>query len=109
MTRYVARLMAPLAIAVVAVGIYLVVHGNLATHHPTPVHAAGPSHRHRPRHDRHPQHQPAKPRYYTVRSGDTLSAIAGRTGVGLAQLVRLNPSLRPPYSLQSGQRLRLRR
>jgi hypothetical protein len=107
MSRYVARLMAPLAIAVVAVGIYLVVHDNLATHHPTPAHTAGHSHRHRHVYSRH--HSRARPRYYTVRSGDTLSAIASRTGVSMTRLEALNRSLHPPYDLQSGQRLRLRR
>jgi hypothetical protein len=107
MSRYVARLVAPLAIAAVAVGIYLVVHGNLVTHHHTPAHSAGTSHRrhHGPHHrPRHP-----KPKFYTVKSGDTLSLIASRTGVSMAHLEGLNHSLHPPYSLQSGQRLRLRR
>jgi nucleoid-associated protein YgaU len=107
MSRYVARLVAPLAIAAVAVGIYLVVHGNLVTHHHTPAHSAGTSHRrhHGPHHrPRHP-----KPKFYTVKSGDTLSLIASRTGVSMAHLEALNHSLHPPYSLQSGQRLRLRR
>ncbi|HTU29971.1 MAG TPA: LysM domain-containing protein [Solirubrobacteraceae bacterium] len=107
MSRYVARLMAPLAIAVVAVGIYLVVHGNLVTHHSTPTHSAGSSHRHRHGHHHHPRHP--KPKYYTVKSGDTLSSIASHTGVSMERLQRLNHSLHPPYSLQAGERLRLRR
>jgi hypothetical protein len=107
MSRYVARLMAPLAIAVVAVGIYLVVHGNLVTHHSTPAHSAGKSHRHRHAHHHRPRHP--KPKYYTVKSGDTLSLIASRMGVSMAHLEALNHSLHPPYSLQSGERLRLRR
>jgi LysM repeat protein len=107
MSRYVARLMAPLAIAVVAVGIYLVVHGNLATHHSTPTHTAGKSHRHRHAHHNHPRH--AKAKYYTVKSGDTLSSIASHTGVSMGRLEALNHTLHPPYSLQTGQRLRLRR
>jgi LysM repeat protein len=107
MSRYVARLMAPLAIAVVAVGIYLVVHDNLATHHKTASHVAAGSHSHH-RHDRHRHTRHNTPKYYVVKSGDTLSSIAGRTGVSMARLEALNHSLRPPYSLQSGQRLRLR-
>jgi hypothetical protein len=107
MSRYVARLMAPLAIAVVAVGIYLVVHGNLVTHHSTPAHSAGTSHR--PRHGHHHRPRHAKPKYYTVKPGDTLSSIASRTSVSMAHLESLNRSLHPPYSLQSGERLRLRR
>jgi LysM repeat protein len=108
MSRYVARLIAPLAIAVVAVGIYLVVHENLATHHSTPAHEAGRSHRHR--HDHHRHHTRAKAKkYYTVKSGDTLSSISSRTGVSMTRLEVLNRSLHPPYNLQAGQRLRLRR
>jgi nucleoid-associated protein YgaU len=107
MSRYVARLVAPLAIAAVAVGIYLVVHGNLVTHHHTPAHSAGTSHRRHHGHHHRPRHP--KPKFYTVKSGDTLSLIASRTGVSMAHLEALNHSLHPPYSLQSGQRLRLRR
>jgi hypothetical protein len=106
MSRYVARLVALLAIAVVAVGIYLVVHDNLVTHHSTPASAVGRPHRHR--HDRHRHAPHRKPEYYTVKSGDTLSSISGRTGVSLARLETLNHSLHPPYSLQRGERLRLR-
>jgi hypothetical protein len=47
-------------------------------------------------------------RFYTVRAGDTPSAIAERTGVPLAELERLNPEL-DPQQLSPGQRLRLRR
>jgi len=107
MSRLVARLMAPLAIAVVAVGIYLVVHDNLAKHHSAPAHVAGGSHRHHHAHHHHSRR--ARPRYYVVKSGDTLSSIASHTGVSLARLEALNHSLHPPYDLQSGQRLRLRR
>lgn len=107
MSRYVARLMALLAIAAVAVGVYLVVHGNLVTHHPTPTHSAGKSHRHRHGHHPHPRH--AKSKYYTVKSGDTLSSIASHTRVSMGRLEALNHSLHPPYRLQAGQRLRLRR
>ena len=107
MSRYVARLMALLAIAVVAVGIYLVVHDNLVTHHSSPAQRAGRSHRHR--HGHHHHHRHAKSKYYTVKPGDTLSSIASRTGVSMGRLEALNHSLHPPYSLQSGQRLRLRR
>ena len=106
MVRKSARFLAPIAIAAVALGVYLIVHANVATTHSSPTHTSRQvvrrSHRsHRP--------APAKPRFYSVRPGDSLSAIAGRTGVSLSQLTSLNPSLSPPYSLQSGQRLRLRR
>lgn len=47
-------------------------------------------------------------RTYTVRPGDTPSAIAERTGVPLEQLEALNPDI-DPQQLSPGQRLRLRR
>ena len=53
-------------------------------------------------------HAPARrlPRYWTVRSGDTFSAIAVRTGLSVAVLEALNPQLRPSR-LVPGQRLEL--
>ena len=53
---------------------------------------------------------PAKrgsPRFYTVKPGDNLAAIAQTTGVPLEQLRLLNPEL-DPQGLVSGQRVRLR-
>ncbi len=46
-------------------------------------------------------------RFYTVRSGDTLTAISIDTGVPLATLQQLNPEL-DSQALQPGDRLRLR-
>lgn len=52
---------------------------------------------------------PAEPtrRTYTVRAGDTLSAISLETGVSVARLEVLNPDL-DVQALQPGQRLKLR-
>lgn len=44
---------------------------------------------------------------YTVRQGDVLSAIAQRTGVGVARLRDLNPDV-DAQTLRVGQKLRLR-
>jgi LysM repeat protein len=44
---------------------------------------------------------------YTVKPGDVLSSIAERTGVSVADLVRLNPGV-DPQSLRAGQKLKLR-
>jgi LysM repeat protein len=46
-------------------------------------------------------------RLYTVKGGDTLAAIAVRTGVPVAKLLELNPKAQPT-SLFIGQQLRLR-
>jgi LysM repeat protein len=47
-------------------------------------------------------------RTYTVRSGDTPSGIAEKTGVPLSQILDLNPDL-DPQTLSPGTKLRLRR
>jgi LysM repeat protein len=47
------------------------------------------------------------PRYYRVRAGDTLAAIAAKTHTPFARLHRLNPAVQPT-ALFIGQRLRLR-
>jgi len=106
MSRHIARLTAPLAIAAVAVGVYLIVHANLDSH-PAPMAPTTSSIDHHPHHHRRTRHH--RPRYYRVQSGDTLSEIARKTGVPLERLEKLNPALTPPFSLQTGQRLRLRR
>jgi LysM repeat protein len=98
------RLLAPIAIIAVAVSVYLVVHGTVDNHHTVTTTrngaTAAKSH-HRRKHS-------AKPKYYVVRPGDTLSGIATRTGVALTTLEQLNPNI-SPNALQTGERLRLRR
>lgn len=101
-----ARFLAPIALAAVTLGVYLIVESTVnqpetKTRHRTVV----VNGRRRPV---HPAHR--GPKYYVVRTGDTLSAIAARTGVSMSQLAHLNPALAAsPNSLQTGQRLRLRR
>jgi LysM repeat protein len=46
-------------------------------------------------------------RFYVVRSGDTLSKIAAKTGVEIEELLTLNPSV-DPQGLVTGQRIKLR-
>ena len=108
MVRNSARFLAPVALAAVAVGVYLVIHANVSTstsaRHTSTLVQSG-------RHHHHHAAKPvkAKPTFYTVKSGDTLGDISARTGVSIVRLATLNPSLNPPYNLQTGQRLRLRR
>jgi LysM repeat protein len=47
------------------------------------------------------------PRRYIVKTGDTPSSIADKTGVPLEQILRLNPDL-DPQTLAPGQRIKLR-
>jgi LysM repeat protein len=100
-----ARFLAPIAIASVGVGIYLLVHSALVKDHPATAQSSTTIHT-----TRHSAHRKPRPKYYVVKQGDTLSSIAARTGVSQGRLGTLNPSVSaPPYSLQTGQRLRLRR
>lgn len=101
-----ARFLAPAALAAVTLGVYLIVHSTLATHnhatsHPNAVIVNG---------RRQVHHTRRGPKFYVVKPGDTLSAIAAKTGASMTSLTTLNPSLASsPNSLQTGQRLRLRR
>jgi len=49
----------------------------------------------------------AKARAYTVKEGDSLSAIAERTGIPVDRIEQLNPDL-DPQALTIGQKLKLR-
>lgn len=51
--------------------------------------------------------KPAAAATYTVKTGDTLGAIAQKTGVDVETLQELNPAL-DPQSLVSGQKIKLR-
>jgi LysM repeat protein len=104
MLRFAARLAAPLALAAVVLGVYLIVHSTLPRHHAATTQSQTTLQTHTPT-----RHHKRLPKYYVVKSGDTLSLIAQKTHVPLSRLLKLNPSVSsPPYSLQTGQRLRLR-
>ena len=51
--------------------------------------------------------QRKSPRRYTVKTGDTPSSIAEKTGVPLEQILSLNPNI-DPQTLAPGQRIKLR-
>lgn len=101
-----ARFLAPVALAAVTLGVYLIVHSGLARHaapSATPTSAIVQTHRHGLGTARH------TPAFYVVKSGDTLSQISATTGIPITRLTGLNPGLAAsPNSLQTGQRLRLR-
>jgi LysM repeat protein len=97
------RYLAPIALAATITGTYLVVHAGL--HHSSSTTQS------------HVSKQPGQPhrgrltksRFYIVKRGDTLSSISQKTGVSIQTLQALNPKLVDPNSLQTAQRLRLRR
>jgi LysM repeat protein len=98
-----ARYLAPIALIATIAGTYVVVHsalkhkGRSATSQ-TITSTTTPTNNRRLR----------RARYYTVKSGDSLTSIAAKTGVSLATLKALNHSVQPE-ALQTGQRIRLRR
>src|SRR5947209_2416330 len=95
-----ARYLAPIALAAVIAGAYVVIHAGLSKKHPTAqAHHAG-RHRGRGRY--------ARARFYVVQPGDSLTSIATKTGIAVTSLEALNPNI-DPNSLQTAQRLRLRR
>jgi LysM repeat protein len=54
-----------------------------------------------------PRPPPPGPLFWTVRPGQSFGSIAASTGIDLAVLEQLNPTLKP-VSLQPGDRVRLR-
>ncbi len=63
---------------------------------------------HRSQHHAQKQKQPrTKAKTYTVESGDTLTAIAHKTGVPVAEILALNPEV-DPQILIAGQTLKLK-
>jgi LysM repeat protein len=109
MARWTARFLAPVALAAVAVGAYLIVHANTTSSMTSGHKASTVLHAKHGGHTKHPAKAKTKSAFYTVKSGDTLSDISSKTGVSIEKLATLNPTLKPPYALQTGQRLRLRR
>jgi LysM repeat protein len=53
------------------------------------------------------QQQRTKAKTYTIETGDTLTAIAQKTNVPVAELIRLNPEV-DPQILRAGETLKLR-
>jgi LysM repeat protein len=100
MARTSARLAAPLALLAAAVGVVVVVQASRSSSSDSPSGATRTTATQPARHVR------ARPRFYVVRAGDTLTIIAQRTRVSLEAIQRLNPDV-DPNALQTGQRLKL--
>ena len=78
-----ARFLAPIALAAVTLGVYLIVHSTVARHgaaSPTRTSTIVDNRRRSVRKVRH------TPRFYTVKSGDTLSQISIKTGIPVVRL-----------------------
>jgi LysM repeat protein len=102
-----ARFLAPLALVAVVIALIVVVNGSrddsgggntpnqTSTTRPNSTPSGGS------------KRERKGPRRYTVKSGDTPSSIADKTGIPLEQILRLNPDL-DPQTLSPGERIRLR-
>jgi LysM repeat protein len=104
-----ARFIAPLALVVSALALYLVVQSTTRDDTETP---ATPSATSSTNKSSSKAKRNAKKRHrrrtYTVKAGDTPSGIAEKTGVTLEQILELNPDL-DPQSLSPGTKIKLRR
>jgi LysM repeat protein len=108
MVAKIARFLAPIALAAVGVGVYLIVHSTLVHHTTTATQSSSSTIANGAQHKQRRHHR--VPKFYVVRAGDTLGTISSRTHVPVSVLTTLNSSLAAnPNSLQTGQRLRLRR
>jgi hypothetical protein len=68
---------------------------------------SGGEHHHKHQAQREVKKHRTKAKAYTVQTGDTLTAIAHKTGVPVAELLALNPEV-DPQILIAGQTLKLR-
>jgi LysM repeat protein len=95
--------LAPLALVATIAGTYLIVHAGLKKHssatssQSAAAARAGRAHR-----------KFARAKFYIVQPGDSLTSIAVKTGIPVTTLEALNSNI-DPNSLQTAQRLRLRR
>jgi LysM repeat protein len=108
MRRSPARFLAPIALVAVAFALYSVVQDS----DKSPSSSGGPNATATPStggkkstSKKKSSSSSKKRKTYTVKSGDTLSAIAEKTGVSLEKLNDLNPDVQ---TLSPGQKLKLR-
>ena len=102
--RYLVRLLAVLAIAAVAVAVVVIVSNFKADDSNDKTSGNGKAN---PTKQQPKKPQRSKAKTYTVESGDTLTAIAHKTGVPVAELQALNPEI-DPQILIAGEVLKLR-
>lgn len=101
-----ARLVAPIALVVVAIA-FLMVVATSGTDGDDGDRASETSGRTATEQTTERKPAPRRPATYTVKTGDTLGAIAEKTGLDVETLQNLNPEL-DPQALVSGQKIKLR-
>jgi len=101
-----ARLLAPVALVLVAVA-FLFVLASSGTDSDDGDRASETSERTTTERTTARKPPPRRAATYTVKTGDTLGAIAEKTGLEVEELQTLNPEL-DPQALVSGQKIKLR-
>jgi LysM repeat protein len=96
------RYVVPIGLVVIAIGAALIISSHTGSSGSSSTSAHVTNHQPRGR------GKYANATFYTVQPGDNLTTIATKTGIPVLTLEQLNQSL-DPNSLQTGQRLRLRR
>jgi LysM repeat protein len=105
-----ARFLAPLALVAFALALFIVVTSSQTTGggEPSAAPSAGDEQAAPDGEGGEPEKERKGPRFYTVKPGDTPSAIAEKTDTPLEDIERLNPDI-DPQTLSPGTRIRLRR
>lgn len=99
-SKLITRLLAVIALVAAVIAVFVVVSNNTGTDD-------DPSKKgNRAGKTKQKKNQP-KQASYEVQEGDTLTAIANKTGVSVDRIEALNPEL-DPQALQSGQKLKLK-
>jgi LysM repeat protein len=99
--RYFARLLAVLALIAVAIAIVVIVsNANLNSKESNGNKKSGT---HAKKHKKHR----TKAKTYTIKSGDTLTSIAHKTGIPISEIQALNPEV-DPQILTAGETLKLK-
>ena len=101
-----ARIVAPIALVVVAIA-FLMVVASSGTDGDDGDRASETSGRTATERTTERERAPRRPATYTVKTGDTLGSIAEKTGLDVETLQNLNPEL-DPQALVSGQKIKLR-
>lgn len=102
-----ARYIVPLALAAAITATYLIVHHALVHDHTSSATTTAQSAT-VARHQGRATHHASTAKFYVVKPGDSLLAIAAKTSVPIATIEALNPHVNP-NALHPSQRLRLRR
>jgi LysM repeat protein len=100
-TSFVARIFAALALIGAVLAIVLIVSAGVKDDSSNKGHKSGTTTKQEPTHHR------TKAATYTVKTGDTLIAIAHETGIPVSEIQALNPEV-DPQILRAGETLKLR-